>query len=188
MKIVLLDEAQQRFEEEDAWWREHRDAKELVVEEFAATLEQVITMPETGRRYRRARGKLIQRVRRARQSGQSERRLAVYELPALAFLQKLAQPSRVREQRPDLRVTQLGDDLVLVSLPSPRANRSSSVRGELTAAEVEVASLAASGLSNTKIADVRQSSHRTVANQLASVYAKLGVAGRRELRARLARR
>ena len=59
VKLVLLDEAQQRFEEEDAWWREHRDAKELLVEEFAEILEQVITMPETGRRYRRARGKLI---------------------------------------------------------------------------------------------------------------------------------
>jgi hypothetical protein len=62
VKLVLLDEAQQRFEEEDAWWRKHRDAKELFVEEFAKALEQVTTMPETGGRYRRARGKLIQRV------------------------------------------------------------------------------------------------------------------------------
>jgi plasmid stabilization system protein ParE len=62
VKLVLLDEAQLRFEEEDAWWRKHRDAKELLVEEFAKALEQVTTMPETGRRYRLARGKLIQRV------------------------------------------------------------------------------------------------------------------------------
>jgi plasmid stabilization system protein ParE len=62
VKLVLLDEAQLRFEEEDAWWRKHRDAKELLVEEFEKALEQVTTMPETGRRYRLARGKLIQRV------------------------------------------------------------------------------------------------------------------------------
>lgn len=29
MKLVLLEEAQQRFEEEDAWWRDNRDAKDL---------------------------------------------------------------------------------------------------------------------------------------------------------------
>jgi plasmid stabilization system protein ParE len=62
VKLVLLDEAQQQFETEDAWWREYRDAKELFIQEFAKALEQVTTMPETGRRYRRARGKLIQRV------------------------------------------------------------------------------------------------------------------------------
>jgi hypothetical protein len=31
---MLLDEAQQRFETEDAWWREHRDATELLLVEF----------------------------------------------------------------------------------------------------------------------------------------------------------
>lgn len=41
MKIVLLEEAQRRFEAEDEWWREHRDAKELFVDEFARTLEQL---------------------------------------------------------------------------------------------------------------------------------------------------
>lgn len=29
MKIVLLPEAQRRFEAEDEWWRENRDAKDL---------------------------------------------------------------------------------------------------------------------------------------------------------------
>jgi hypothetical protein len=37
VKVVLLDEAQRRFEAEDEWWREHRDAKELFIEEFAQT-------------------------------------------------------------------------------------------------------------------------------------------------------
>ena len=62
MKIVLLDEAQHRFESEDRWWREHRDAKELFVTEFEEALRQVAAAPAIGQRYRRARGKLIQRV------------------------------------------------------------------------------------------------------------------------------
>lgn len=62
MKIVLLDEAQERFQAEDGWWREHRDAKELFVTEFQETLRQLAVAPAIGQRYRRARGKLIQRV------------------------------------------------------------------------------------------------------------------------------
>jgi hypothetical protein len=31
VQIILLDEAQERFEAEDRWWREHRDSKELFV-------------------------------------------------------------------------------------------------------------------------------------------------------------
>lgn len=62
VKIVLLDEAQRRFEAEDEWWREHRDAKELFVGEFARTLDQLSSTPSAGKRYRLTRGKLIQRV------------------------------------------------------------------------------------------------------------------------------
>ena len=62
MKIVLLDEAQSRFEAEDRWWREHRDAKELFLTEFQEALREVAATPGVGQRYRRARGKLIQRV------------------------------------------------------------------------------------------------------------------------------
>ncbi len=61
MNIVLLDEAQRQLEAEDAWWREHREAKDLLLEEFEQTLRQLSTLPETGQRYRWARGKLIQR-------------------------------------------------------------------------------------------------------------------------------
>jgi hypothetical protein len=43
VKIVLLDEARQRFEAEDRWWRDHRDAKELFVTEFEEVLRQVAT-------------------------------------------------------------------------------------------------------------------------------------------------
>ena len=62
MKIILLDEAQRQFEQEDAWWRKNRDAKELPVDEFQGALWRISEMPELGQRYRRARGKLIQRV------------------------------------------------------------------------------------------------------------------------------
>lgn len=62
MQIVLLDEARRRFEAEDDWWREHRDAKELFVDEFAQALERLRSMPGAGQRYRVVRGKLIQRV------------------------------------------------------------------------------------------------------------------------------
>jgi plasmid stabilization system protein ParE len=62
VRIVLLDEARRRFEAEDDWWREHRDAKELFVDEFAQTLERLRSMPGAGQRYRLVRGMLIQRV------------------------------------------------------------------------------------------------------------------------------
>jgi DNA-binding CsgD family transcriptional regulator len=58
----------------------------------------------------------------------------------------------------------------------------------LTGAERAVLELAVLGHSNVEIARRRGSSVRTVANQLASVYGKLNVGSRRELRARLARR
>jgi DNA-binding NarL/FixJ family response regulator len=55
----------------------------------------------------------------------------------------------------------------------------------LTPAERAVAELAVRGLSNAAIARKRRSSPRTVANQLATIYKKLGLGGRRELRARM---
>jgi hypothetical protein len=45
VKIVLLDEAQRRFEAEDRWWRENRDAKELFVSEFQYVLRQLTSTP-----------------------------------------------------------------------------------------------------------------------------------------------
>lgn len=62
MKIVLLAEAQRRFEAEDEWWRENRDAKDLFLDEFEQTLESIGSNPERGQAYRMARGKRIQRV------------------------------------------------------------------------------------------------------------------------------
>lgn len=55
----------------------------------------------------------------------------------------------------------------------------------LTSSEREVVQLVAQGLSNEEIAAARGRSARTVANQLAAVYRKLGVFSRTELLARL---
>lgn len=53
--------------------------------------------------------------------------------------------------------------------------------GALTAAERAVLGLALAGRTNAEIASRRRTSVRTVANQLASVYRKLQVEGRRAL-------
>lgn len=49
---------------------------------------------------------------------------------------------------------------------------------QLTTAEVAVAKLAREGLSNAEIGKIRGTSPRTVANQLARIYRKLGVGSR----------
>jgi DNA-binding CsgD family transcriptional regulator len=54
----------------------------------------------------------------------------------------------------------------------------------LSAAELEVARLAVDGCSNHEIAALRRTSTRTVANQMASIFRKLGVGSRHELMTR----
>jgi hypothetical protein len=56
VQIRLLAEAQRRFEAEDEWWRENRDAKELFTDEFEQTLERLTAEPEVGQVYRGRRG------------------------------------------------------------------------------------------------------------------------------------
>lgn len=73
--------------------------------------------------------------------------------------------------------------LAVLSVPL----QDTAVMDPLTPAEREVAVLAVAGLSNQAIAERRGRSVRTVANQMASVLVKLGVASRYELAARLAR-
>jgi len=60
-----------------------------------------------------------------------------------------------------------------------------SILSRVTAAERAVAELAAHGRSNRSIAERRGSSAKTVANQLLSVYRKLGIASREELVTRI---
>lgn len=56
----------------------------------------------------------------------------------------------------------------------------------LTDAEREVARRVVGGCTNAEVGAARGSSERTVANQLQSIYRKLGVSDRRELARRLA--
>ncbi len=74
-----------------------------------------------------------------------------------------------------------GEELVVISL----ADCERVALDELTRAEREVAADVIAGLSNVAIARRRRRSPRTVANQLASIYRKLGVGSRAELAARL---
>lgn len=74
-----------------------------------------------------------------------------------------------------------GERLAVISLPlAPSADLS-----VLTAAERDVAEQAITGASNRAIARARGTSERTVANQLASIFDKLGVGSRAELAAKL---
>jgi DNA-binding NarL/FixJ family response regulator len=74
---------------------------------------------------------------------------------------------------------EVGELRVVASRPS------TDISGELTRAEAAVARLAVRGLSNAAIARERGASPRTIANQLARIFAKLGVRSRSELALRL---
>jgi DNA-binding NarL/FixJ family response regulator len=81
-----------------------------------------------------------------------------------------------------VRVTQLGADLICISVDASTAPPSSADKlAALTSSERAVAELAARGVSNRRIAELRETSLRTVANQLTSAYKKLGLTSRREL-------
>jgi len=81
-----------------------------------------------------------------------------------------------------MRLTTLAPGVVLLSAPSQTA---AAENAALTFAEQAVVELALKGLTDRAIAEARGCSLRTVTNQLASVYAKLKISGRRQLRARL---
>lgn len=74
-----------------------------------------------------------------------------------------------------------GERLMVISFPTVDDGALES----LTPAEREVCALAASGCSNDEIADRRGTSVRTVANQMASIFEKLGVQSRAELARRV---
>ena len=82
-------------------------------------------------------------------------------------------------------VTIAGETFVVASAA---VGREASGSRELSVAENDVAADAAAGLSNAAIARKRGRSTRTIANQLAAVYRKLGVSSRSELAVRLYRR
>lgn len=85
---------------------------------------------------------------------------------------------------PGLRATKiegLNGDYVVLSRPIELA----SLPAELSDAESDVARRIVAGEANEAIARARGTSLRTVANQVASIFRKLGVASRSELVARL---
>ena len=77
------------------------------------------------------------------------------------------------------RAFQLDDELLVLEVPEPDFSQDG-----LTGAESAVVLLAAEGHSNRAIAERRGVSTRTIANQLASAYRKLGVQQRTELGSR----
>lgn len=89
-----------------------------------------------------------------------------------------------REDPPRVSYLELnGETLAVLSIPLGTTADVSS----LTPSERDVALRASGGESNRQIARGRGTSERTVANQLASIFAKLGVGSRAELAARLQR-
>lgn len=81
------------------------------------------------------------------------------------------------------RMTLLGDEHIVLSFPIETPE----VPSTLTNAERAVALLVLEGSSDAQIAAARGVSKRTVANQIAAVFRKLGVRSRVELAARLRR-
>jgi DNA-binding CsgD family transcriptional regulator len=79
------------------------------------------------------------------------------------------------------------DEFVLLSFTPPYSAEpeASLTEASLTVAERAVLALVLEGLSNGAIARARETSARTTGHQLAAIYRKFGVHGRRELRARV---
>lgn len=78
-----------------------------------------------------------------------------------------------------MRVIWGGREHAVVEL-EPRSD-AGDLLAALTPHERQVAALAREGLSNGEIARRRGTAERTVANQLASIYRKLGISSRAEL-------
>jgi DNA-binding CsgD family transcriptional regulator len=77
-----------------------------------------------------------------------------------------------------------GEEYLVLDFPAAGAARVEDPGPwSLTVAEREVAAAAVAGRSNREIAAARGASTRTVANQLASIYRKLGINSRAELAA-----
>jgi ATP/maltotriose-dependent transcriptional regulator MalT len=118
----------------------------------------------------------------------------------LAYGQWLRRQRRITESRAPLRDARdafdalgcaaLGDQArreLRASGESSRRREAVAPRDQLTAQELQIAHLAAQGLSNREIAQQLYLSHRTIGTHLYRIYPKLGVAARTELVQALAR-
>ena len=103
----------------------------------------------------------------------------------IRFVGTRSKPRLLREA-PDARLTPFrvaSDDLIVVSFPLDTQTGDAT----LTPTESEIAGAIRDGRSNAEIARMRGTSTRTVANQVAGLFRKLGVASRVELIAALHR-
>jgi DNA-binding CsgD family transcriptional regulator len=73
------------------------------------------------------------------------------------------------------------EEFVLLAFPLPAPLPGAVAEADLTPSERAVLSLLESGAKSAEIARARQTSPRTVTNQIAAIYRKLGVSSRREL-------
>ncbi|AGL16340.1 AAA family ATPase [Actinoplanes sp. N902-109] len=117
----------------------------------------------------------------------------------LAFGTWLRRQRRVSESRTPLRAARDEFDQLGAAAWSERARRElraagersravvSSPTGGLTAQELQIATLAAQGLTNREIGERLFLSHRTVSSYLYQTFPKLGVSSRQQLAAALAR-
>jgi DNA-binding CsgD family transcriptional regulator len=116
----------------------------------------------------------------------------------LAHGQWLRRQRRIAESRPPLRTARDIFDALACASWSDRARRELRASGEssrrrdpeardqLTAQELQIAQLAADGLTNRDIGQRLYLSHRTIATHLYRVFPKLGITARGELAAALA--
>ncbi|MFL6117013.1 MAG: LuxR C-terminal-related transcriptional regulator, partial [Catenulispora sp.] len=111
----------------------------------------------------------------------------------LAYGEWLRRQRRTADSRPHLRAAREAFDALGVIPWSNRArqelrasgetsrNRNPDVRDRLTPQELQIAQMAASGLTNREIGQKLYLSHRTVSSHLHRIFPKLGVASRSEL-------
>ena len=88
----------------------------------------------------------------------------------------------------DHRVKRLARDRANLRLEQCRDEEDPEARDQLTAQELQIAQLAAEGLSNREIGQRLFLSHRTISTHLYRVFPKLGITSRGELSAALAPR
>src|SRR5437879_6781869 len=111
----------------------------------------------------------------------------------LAYGQWLRRQRRIAESRASLRDARDAFDAMGCAAWGDQARRELRASGEssrrrhpvardqLTAQELQIAQLAAQGLSNREIGDRLYLSHRTIGTHLYHIFPKLGIAGRGEL-------
>ena len=115
----------------------------------------------------------------------------------LAYGAWLRRERRIAESRPHLRAARDAFDALGVAPWAEHARqelrasgerspqRTVSVKGPLSPQELQIAEMAAAGLSNREIGERLFLSHRTVGSHLYRIFPKLGVASRVDLRSAL---